>query len=70
MAVNTRAVDLYIKWGADKEEALEAFGLPVVEFKEPEPQPIPPALMGNDEDPEEDGQEQESPKEEEPGDEQ
>jgi hypothetical protein len=66
VAVNTRAVDLYIKWGADKEEALEAFGLPVVEFKEPEPQPIPPALMGDDEDPEEG--EQESPKEDEPGD--
>jgi HK97 family phage portal protein len=67
VAVNTRAVDLYIKWGADKEEALEAFGLPVVEFKEPEPQPIPPALMGDDEDPEEE-EGQESPKEDEPGD--
>jgi len=54
VAVNTRAVDLYIKWGADKEEALEAFGLPVVEFKEPEPPP--PALIGNDNDPEEEEQ--------------
>jgi HK97 family phage portal protein len=52
LETNLLAADYYMQWGADKDETLEVFELPAVTFNEPEPLPVPPQFVSDEEEPE------------------